>query len=311
MIPAPYPPEDFDAFWRETYSEADRATLDFELGEPVAPDSIPIDPHAGQTHPGEITFDHRIRRLGFRGMAGGRLEGWVAFPEAERSPAFLWVAPYGRESLVPNQYGTRPGFVSLSFNFFGHGPFYQAKYVPASGYLTEGVDAPRTWIFRTMFQDCVLATRVLASLPEVDETRLASMGMSQGGGLSIWQGAWNPRIRAVCADMPFLAAMHETLLQSVYRYPLKELLDFMGESAEARARVMRTLSYFDTLNQATRCAKPTLVSFGRKDPAVKPVQVQAVFGALPGEKRLIEYEGGHDWDRGMVANDRDWLLEHL
>lgn len=311
MVPAPYPPDDFDAFWGEAYLEADGAPLDFDLTDIVAPDDISADPHGGQTHPGVISRDHGIRRLAFRGMAGGRLEGWVAFPESDPAPAFLWIAPYGRESLLPNQYGTRPGYVSLSFNFFGHGRFHQEKYVPANGYLTEGVDDPRTWIFRTMFQDCVLATRVLASLPEVDETRLASMGMSQGGGLAIWQGAWNPRIRAVCADMPFLAAMHETLIQSVYRYPLKELLDFMGESAEARARVMRTLSYFDTLNQATRCDKPTQVSFGRKDPAVKPLQVQAVYAALPGEKRLIEYAGGHDWDPGMVANDRDWLFQHL
>src|SRR5205823_5017641 len=114
--------------------------------------------------------------------------------------------------------------------------------------------------------------RILAELPEVDSSKIGSMGMSQGGGLSIWLGAWSDRVKAVCADMPFLGGMHETLMKNIYRYPLKEIMDFMSTVPEGESQVLRTISYFDTLNQATRCTKPTLVSVGLRDPAVKPIQ---------------------------------------
>jgi cephalosporin-C deacetylase len=162
-----------------------------------------------------------------------------------------------------------------------------------------------------MFQNAVIASRVLSDLPQSDSGRMGSMGMSQGGGISIWLGAWVERVRAVCADMPFLGAMHETLLKNVYRYPLKELMDFMSTVADGQEQVLRTISYFDTLNQASRCSKPTLVSIGLKDPAVKPVQAEAIYEALPGPKALKIYDWGHDWHPDMIENNLQWLTQNL
>lgn len=306
---APYIPAGFDDFWHVNVSEAESAPLDYQIAhEPTRP----IPTHSGQTDPGTITSNHEIRTLTFRGIGGETLNGWFAFPETtEPAPAFLWIAPYGRESVMPNQYGTREGFASLSFNFFGADAFLQEKYSPRRGYFSEGVLDRSTWVFRTMFRNAVIASRVLADLPQIDPRRIGSMGMSQGGGMSIWLGAWVERIKVVCADMPFLGAMHETLLKNVYRYPLKELMDYMAGIPGGQERVLETISYFDTLNQAARCTKPTLVSVGLKDPAVKPAQARAIYEALPGAKRLIDYDWGHDWHPDMVLNNQAWLTEHM
>jgi cephalosporin-C deacetylase len=308
--PQPYIPEGFDEFWHRNVSEAEAAPLDYS----ISPDPVRPVPGVGQTNPGTITSQHEIRTFTVRAIGGETLNGWIAMPSefgGPRGPAFLWIAPYGRESLMPNQYGTRAGFISLSFNFFGMPAFHQEKYTPDRGYFTDGALDEDTWIFRRMFQNAVIASRVLEDLPQVDPAKIGSMGMSQGGGISIWLGAWTPRIKAVCADMPFLGAMHETLLKSIYRYPLKELMDFMASIPDGQERVLRTISYFDTLNQATRCAKPALVSVGLKDPAVKPIQVQAIYDALLGKKKLVTYDWGHDWHPDMIENNRQWLLENL
>ncbi|HVT14504.1 MAG TPA: acetylxylan esterase [Fimbriimonadaceae bacterium] len=306
----PYIPDGFDEFWRANVAEAESAPLDYQVSHDPA---RPVPTPSGQTSPGTITSSHEIRTLTFRGIEGETLNGWVAFPVGldVGSPAFLWIAPYGRESVMPNQYGTRPGFASLSFNFFGLDSFHQEKYAPSSGYFKEGVLDRQTWVFRTMFRNAVLASRVLADLPQADPSRIGSMGMSQGGGISIWLGAWVERIKAVCADMPFLGAMHRTLMKNVYRYPLKELMDFTADIPDGQAKVLKTISYFDTLNQASRCAKPTLVSVGLKDPAVKPEQARAIFEALPGTKKLLIYDWGHDWHPEMVENNQAWLTAHL
>jgi cephalosporin-C deacetylase len=293
---APYVPEDFDEFWRETAAEATAVPLlfrrslanDFDL-------------------PGFI-----VETFEFMGMGGRLLNGWMAYQEgARRLPAFVWIPPYGRESLLPNEYGTREGFVSLSFNFFGNGAFHQEKYAPGAGYFAEGAGDPQTWIFRRMFQDAAIATKVLQAQVEVDENRIGAMGMSQGGGMSIWLGAWSPIIRSVCADMPFLAGMNRILEGKVYRYPLKELTDFAENVPVGLAQVQNTVSYFDTINHATRCSKPTQVSLGLKDPAVKPEAARAVFDALPGSKIQRTYDWGHDWHPSMIDANRDWLSENL
>lgn len=305
----PYVPPGFDEFWHGNVAEAEGAALDYQISHEA---TVPV-PGVGQTAPGTISSQHEIRTFTFRGIGGETLNGWIATPLGAPGPwpAFYWVAPYGRESLMPNQYGTRPGYVSLSFNFFGNDAFHQEKYEPKRGYFSEGVLSKEDWVFRRMFQNAVIATRVLADQPSVRPESIGSMGMSQGGGISIWLGAWCDRVKAVCADMPFLGAMHETLMKNVYRYPLKEIMDFMNSIHEGERRALETIAYFDTLNQATRCAKPTLVSVGLKDPAVKPVQVRSIYEALPGEKLLFEYDWGHDWHPDMVENNRLWLDRYL
>lgn len=293
---SPYVPEDFDAFWVEAVEESRAEPLDYRrsLSNDFALDGFIVE------------------TIQFRGMHGSELEGWLAYEQgAKRAPSFLWVPPYGRESLLPNPYGTREGFTSFSFNFHGHGAFHQEKYTPSRGYFAQGAESPETWIFRTMAQNALIALRVLQAQPEADEDRIGTMGMSQGGGIAIWLGALSSIVKAVAADMPFLGAMHETLTRQAYRYPLKELSDFANTIPLGSERVANTISYFDTLNFATRCAKPTHISYGTKDPACRPDQVQAIFEALPGEKRLVAYDWGHDWWPEMVPNNRQWLLEKL
>jgi cephalosporin-C deacetylase len=291
----PYLPEDFDSFWADTVAEAYEVRLDYRR-------SLTNDFHRE---------GFKIEKLSFEGISGRR-NAWLAFPEgARRLPGFIWVPPYGRESLLPNEYGTRPGFTSISLNFHGEDAFHQEKYTTPRGYFAQGSEDPETWIFRRMFQDAVIATRVLQAQIEVDEDRIAAMGMSQGAGISIWLGAQCRIIKAVCADMPFLSVIRHTLQKTVYRYPLKELRDYMDSIPLGEARVMNTLSYFDTMNLATRCTVPCQVSLGLKDPACRPETVRATYEALAGEKRLIEYEGGHDWDPAMVENNLAWLQKNM
>jgi cephalosporin-C deacetylase len=296
MIPVPAPPEDFADYWATLVAEANRTPLYFRRD---------VQPLRGPD-------DLRVETFQFKGVDGATLFGWMTYPEgARRLPGFLWLPPYGRESVLPNEYGTRPGFVSLSFNFHGLPAFHQEKYAPSRGYFAEGVLEPDTWIFRRLAQNAIIAARVLEAQIEVDEDRIAVAGMSQGAGMAVWLGAWCPIVKAVCADMPFLGATWLSLAQSAYRYPLKELTDFADSVTLGRPRMMNTVSYFDTVHHAARCAKPTLVSLGEKDPAVRPEYAEAICEALPGDKTLIRYPGGHDWDPAMVGNNLDWLSRNL
>lgn len=290
----PDPPVDLIPFWSELVSEALAAPLDGTRS---------VHPVQGVGEPG-----FRVETLSFRGMDGGARHGWIAVPEGGRHvPAFLWIPPYSRWSMKPNAYGTRPGYASMSFNFFGESAFHDEVYRPERGYFADGADDPSTWVFRRMTQDAILALRWLRVQVEVDENRLAAAGMSQGGGMAIWLGAVCELVRCVAADMPFLAGTRWMFAQRVHRYPLKELVDFMDSFPMGRETVLNTLAYFDTVHLAQHCRVPTLVSLGQKDPAVRPEQVRAVHEVLPGEKSLVEYDWGHDWHPDMVRNNQAWF----
>lgn len=293
---APYLPEDFDEFWTETSALADAAPLDY---------------HRSGTND-YLRSGFQVESLEFRGIDGTARYGWIAAPhDAHRNPAFLWVAPYGRWSMMPEEYGTRAGFTSLSFNFFGEGAFHEEDYTPARGYFADGALKPKTFVFRRMVQDAMIAMRVLEAQPEADENRLAASGLSQGGGMAIWLGAWCKRVKCVAADFPFLAAMRWVLSQRIHRYPLKELTDLADSQPLGREQILHTLSYYDTLNHAARCQVPTLVSLGLKDPAVRPEQVRAIYEALPGKKELVELDWGHDWHPSMIERNLDWMRQCL
>jgi cephalosporin-C deacetylase len=289
-------PEDFEAFWREAASEAEAVKLDFHRSL-----------HNDWNREGFV-----VEVMSFNTVGGRQLQGWFAYPEgARRVPGFLWIPPYGFESLLPDDYGTRSGLASLSLNFFGNTAFHREKYQPGLGYFAEGVESPETWVFRRMIQDVLVAARVLQAQIEVDEDRIGAMGMSQGGGIAIAAGAWSPIVRAVCADMPFLGDISRSISNPVYRYPLKELVDFMQKIPLGEQIVHHTIQYFDTCHQASFCFKPTQVSLGLRDPASKPDNVRAIFNSLPGEKLLRELDWGHDWHTSMIEANQTWLMDHL
>lgn len=290
----PYVPPGFEAFWRENTDEAMLAPLDFSVSDQI--NFLPI--------------DHVVKVLEFRGISGETLHGWIAWPKAGGfSPGFLWLAPYSRWSMLPNEYGTRSGMVSLSFNFHGESAFHREEYTPARGYMAEGIESRETWIFRKMYQNSVIAGRILGSLERVDSNRIVTAGMSQGGGLAIWMGAWVDYVKAVVADEPFLAGVPWILDAKHFRYPLKEMTDLAFSSPEMQEKVRETLSYFDTVNQAAFCEVPTRVTLGLKDPSVRPSQVKAVYETLPGHKDIEEIDWGHDWHPRMIAGAEEFLRE--
>lgn len=214
--------------------------------------------------------------------------------------------------MLPNQYGTRPGFASISVNYFGESSFHQEVYTPARGYFAQGVESPHSWIFRRMAVDAMILARIFASLPSVDEGRIGAGGMSQGGGMAVWLGASCPLIRCAFADMPFLGALRPILEEAkAFRYPLKELDDWIAGDPGRREQLFETLRWFDTAHLATLCQVPVLLTLGRKDPAVRPSQVLAIFGALPGLKELVEIDWGHDWHPSMVERNQAFLAAHL
>jgi cephalosporin-C deacetylase len=298
QTPQPYRPPDFEEFWQRL--AASRSS------RPVAAvrEHIPADDIPG----------FRIERIDFKGDSGNLLHGWISIPQPlpKPLPAFLWLPGYGRESHVPDEYSCYPGFVSMAYNLHGHGAMHQEEYTPERGYFARGVEDPEKWVFRGLILDAMRALDILAAQPEVGPGLLGCTGISQGAGMALMLGMISERLGAVCADVPFLAAMPLQIRKASYRYPLKELKDWADARPLGMEQVMGTLSYYDTLNCAGMVRTPVQVSYGTKDPATPAFSVIALGEELPEPKRVIGYQDlGHDWSPEMPANNSHWFRKYL
>ncbi len=261
------------------------------------------------------TEHHTVYNIEFNGIKDEKRHGWIAIPKEiqqnEQCPAFIWLNPYGSWSTPPNKYTTRPGYISLSFNFHGLPSIHDEKYSVARGYFTNGIESRNTFTYKYFYQDAILAARILQDHPNVDRNRISCMGLSQGGGMSIWMNTFCPIIQSACADLPFFVGVEYILSHRFYRYPIKEIPDYLEKHNLNLDDILNETLYFDTLNIATFNKNPLLISLGLKDPACKPEAIRALYENVSSEKQLIEYPGGHDYDQHMVQNNLNWVNNTL
>jgi cephalosporin-C deacetylase len=78
-----------------------------------------------------------------------------------------------------------------------------------SGHFIRGLDDalnghPEKLLFRSVYLDCAQLAGIVMNMPEVDETRVAATGGSQGGALTLACAALEPRIKRAASWYPFL-----------------------------------------------------------------------------------------------------------
>jgi cephalosporin-C deacetylase len=304
---------DFDAFWQRTLAEQDARPIDATFTD-VA-------------HPAYDTVS--VQDVAFTGFGGTRVRGWFVAPRQAqarlqclvgyqgygggRSMPFdhLWVAAAGMAYLFMDTRGQgsvwSPGDTPDDHQETGNGP-----QVP--GFMTRGIGSPDTYYYRRVFVDAVRAIRAAASHPRVDPARIGVTGISQGGGITLAAAALaGPDMVKVCMpDVPFLCH-YQRAIELVDSNPYNEIVTYLKTHRDAEANVLRTLSYFDGVNFASRIRARTLVSVGLMDNICPPSTVFAAFNRVKGPKEIAVYkynnhEGGgvvHQLRRAAFA--KQWL----
>ena len=81
------------------------------------------------------------------------------------------------------------------------------------GFLTRGIDDPRSYYYRRVYADAVAALEALRRHDLVDPGRVAVVGGSQGGGIAISVAALAPSsVAAAMPDVPFLCDFRRAAL---------------------------------------------------------------------------------------------------
>ena len=135
----------------------------------------------------------------FDGFEGGRLAGWYIRPSLSgKFPGLCIYHGYsGRGTrLIDMIHLAAQGICVLSMDCRGqNGQSQDTAAVPEGhvpGWMTKGIRDARKYYYRYVYADAVRALEMLAKRDEVDASRLAIAGASQGGGLTLAVAALSP-----------------------------------------------------------------------------------------------------------------------
>ncbi|MGC4979391.1 acetylxylan esterase [Streptomyces sp. DT193] len=297
-------PEDFDSFWAKTLQEARDHDLAARF-EPVGTALKTVTVH-------DVTF---------AGFGGHPIKGWLTVPAWANSPlpTVVEFIGYGGGRGLPHTHllWAAAGFAHFVMDTRGQAsgwgggdtpdPVGSAPAFP--GFMTRGIEDPETYYYRRLFTDAVRAVEAARSHPLVDAARVAALGGSQGGGITIAVGALVPDLAAVAPDVPFLCDFpRATVLTD--RAPYREIGNYLKTHRGRTEQVRRTLSYFDGVHFAARGRAPALFSAALEDQTCPPSTVFAAFNAWANEDKDIEVYDFNDHEGGgpyQQAAQLRWL----
>lgn len=292
-------PDDFDSFWDGVLGEVKALSRELVL-EPV-------------DYPARGV---RVFRARFAGVGDARLAGWYMMPDAEGPfPALAIYHGYSWMRGEPWSYlpWTAQGYAVLAVDVRGQGgeSHDPRAFAPGavSGWMTRGIDDPATYFYRDVYGDAAQTIEVLAARPEIDASRIATTGGSQGGGLSLAAASLSERVIGAAADIPFLCHFRRAVDVSD-TIPYREFDDYLLRHPEREERMWRTLAYFDLLHLAERITCPVLISLGLRDLVCPPSTIYAVYNHLSGPKELAVYPAhGHAVPEIHTTRRLAWVNE--
>ena len=181
------------------------------------------------------------------------------------------------------------------------------------GQIIRGVvEGPDELFYKDVYLDLYQLIEIIASFPQVDNSKLASYGASQGGALALVAAGLNPRIQRTVAIYPFLSDFRRVLeigntseaYDELFRY-----FKFHDPFHETEDQIMETLAYIDVKNFAHRIKGQVHMITGLDDDVCYPVTQFAIYNRLEGPKEhLIMPEYAHE-AMNVQVNDRvyNWL----
>ncbi len=308
--PALPAPADLAAFWRETLDDGASGYGQVAL-KPIESGLVAVE-----------TYD-----VTFPGHDGDPVRAWLHLPAAPLRrgplPGVVQFQGYngGRGLAHEHVFWATAGYAHLVVDTRGQGSGWTSGATPdpggtgpsQPGFLTRGIEDPRSYYYRRVYTDAVRAVEVLGGHELVDADRVAVVGASQGGALALVAAALAPSsVAALLCDVPFLCDFRRAAALAQAE-PYLELVRYLGAHRDRVEQTFATLGYFDGAVLARLATAPALFSVALMDVVCPPTTVFAAYNAYAGPKDVVIYEfndheGGEAFQR---TRQLAWLRDTL
>ena len=283
-------PADFDAFWGRALAELD--TLDPQ---------VELTPYPLQSRRAECFH------LTFTGVGGARIHAKYLRPRdvSAPHPAVLQFHGYSGHSgdwqdklaLVSQGYSVAAldcrGQAGLSEDVGG------VQGNTLRGHIIRGLfDSPEKLYYRAVFLDTAQLARIVMGFDEVDPTRVAAVGGSQGGGLTLACASLEPRIKKAAPSFPFLCDYKRVWEMDLAKGAYEEIATFLRHFDPRHERIdlwWERLGYIDCQHLTPRIRADVLMPIGLMDSICPPSTQFAAYNRIESPKRLVIYpDFGHE-----------------
>lgn len=293
------PPADLREFWDTTLAESRAAA-----GEPV------ITPARHRM----TAFD--ASDLTYTGFGGEPVKAWWLRPagwDSSPRPAVIEYLGYGGGRGLVHERLLWPahGYHYVVVDTRGQGSLWNTGDTPdphgsapaADGYLTRGLDHPANLYYRRLYTDAALAIDAVAALPSVDPNRVAVVGHSQGGAMTLAAAALNQRAACAAARAPFMCGIDRNL-EITAAEPYAQLGRYLSVHRDAAA--LDVLAYVDCALLTPWIDCPVTVSVALQDVTCPPSGIYGAVNNLPNPANVIVWPyNGHE--AGRAFEDQQWV----
>ena len=219
-----------------------------------------------------------------RSLGSVRVSGWYEVPKSPGPhPAVLRFPGYGQNMRPIARFDDMAAF---SFNVRGHGNSKEDIAGKPQDYWIRGLDDKDTYYYRGAYMDCIRAMDFLCSRKEVDPKRIAVIGGSQGGGLSLATAAMDKRVSLCAPGIPFLTNW-EKYFRTTHWPEMNKWI--AAQDQRTWDSTLKTLSYFDTMNMGPWIHCPVFMGVGLQDSICPPPTNFAVYNRVKGVKQYQVY----------------------
>ena len=293
-------PDDFTQFWENAKAQAAKVPMLTRVR------------HAPEESDDRVDV-YYVRIQSYRG--GNYVYGVLSVPKTEgRKPAILRLpgAAVRRFSGIdPLAY---EGFVVLNIGVHGipvdQDPemYRQLENGAMSGYVLKGIENRDTYYYKRSYLGCVRAVDYLCSREDVDTSRIACYGGSQGGMLSIVTAALDKRISALFAYFPAFCDVTGYYYGRSGGWP-HLFIDRSDPLIEQKVAVSK---YYDVVNFARFLSQPGFYAWGFNDIVCCPSSTFSAYNVITAPKTLcVARDTGHWLYPWQTERALRWLKEQF
>lgn len=155
-----------------------------------------------------------------------------------------------------------------------------------------------------LMKDLQRAVDVLRARPNVDDARLAYVGVSYGGAMGALFAGIERRLTAAVLAVP------DGGLVSHFTGP-EDQAYMEGLTCAVRASWFREMTPVEPIRFVGHAASSLLVQSGRQDNLVPPADAEALHRAVPAAATIHWYDAGHGLNQQAAWDRHDWLHEQV
>lgn len=284
-------PADLAKFWNQTLEAARAVPLEMVV-EPVA-----------------ARQPHLVHRLTYRSLGGIPVRAYLSTPinngdngrAPARLPLVVTMPGYGGFEMSQTLGECQRGFAILQVYPRSQGESGDLWRVEESAYrawVNHGKAHPEGFFYQGAVMDIVRAIDYCASRDDIDPTRIATNGTSQGGMLALQLASVDSRVSAVVSHVPYLCDVRHN--------------PAFAQSLARDEVFLKTWDYFEPLHLAPHIRGATLLSAGGRDTTCPAETIHAVYDKLTCVRSIAHFPSlTHTSSGDFYAMGWEWITRNL